>query len=82
MPTTLHTCDALALSERLIIGPSSPRSPARSLRERTSGWRRYATRSIALTTLAEGTARRTPTPRRPAPVLTPKETTPARLSAN
>ena len=36
---------------------------------------------MALTTLADGTVRSTPTPRSPRLVRTPKETLPARLAA-
>ena len=53
MPTRPSIVVAAPLSERRIIGSSSARSPGRSPRSRTPPWRRYATSSIALTTLAE-----------------------------
>ena len=52
-PTRAWMAFAARLSERRTIGSSSAFSAARSARARTSVRRRYATSSIALTTLAE-----------------------------
>ena len=81
MPTMLHTCDAAALSLRRIIGPRSARSARVRRRCRTPGRRRYATSSIGLSTLADGTVRPTSTPRSPCSVRTPNEMPPARVAA-
>jgi len=82
LPTMSRTRDAAASSDQHTIGRSSARSAGRSRRLLTPGWRRYATSSIDLTTLAAGTARRTSTPHMRRSVRTANETVPSRLSAN
>jgi hypothetical protein len=62
LPTMSRTRVAATLSDQRTIGSSRSRSASRSDRSRTAGSRRYATSSIAFSTLADGTVRRTPTP--------------------
>jgi hypothetical protein len=51
--TMFRTADASLLPDRMIIGRRRFLSPARRSRSRTEPCRRYATSSIALTTLAD-----------------------------
>lgn len=80
-PTMPSTRPAAALSERRIIGASSARSPDPSTRARTDGRSRYATSSIASSTLAEGNVRFACQPQLPLSVRTANAIVPWRCEA-
>jgi hypothetical protein len=73
--------DAVALSDRRIIGSSSARSPDRRARPRTDDWFRYASISIAFSTDADGNVDDARDPHSRAGVRTWNATVPRRSPA-
>ena len=69
---------AVTLSDQRTIGASSARSAGAEPAVADPAWRRYATSSIALSTLALGTARRASRPQTRCSVRTENDTAPAR----